>query len=90
MNISEKLPKMTPSGSLHLEWKSCGRENCRCTRGLFHGPYAYLHRRNRGIQSKNYVPMASLSKTFENIGCHKEQSPTTAEILRLLKEPSYA
>ena len=28
------------AGSLHLEWKYCGRENCRCAKGgALHGPY---------------------------------------------------
>jgi hypothetical protein len=90
MNNHEKLPKTPGIGSLHLEYKRCGKPTCRCCRGLLHGPYAYLHRRDRGSQKKTYVPMASLSKAFEDIGRQKEQSPTTAEILRLLKEPSYA
>ena len=37
----EMLPKK-PIGSLHLEFKKCGRPNCRCTRDLLHGPYFLL------------------------------------------------
>lgn len=90
MNIPEKLPKTPGIGSVHLEFKRCGKRACRCCRGLLHGPYAYLHRRDHGSQRKTYVPMSSLTRTLEAIDRQKEQSPTTAEILRLLKEPSYA
>ena len=90
MNIPEKLPKTPAIGSVHLEFKRCGKPTCRCCQGLLHGPYAYLNRRDRGSQRKTYVPMAFLSKAFEDIERQKEQSPTTAEIMRLMKEPSYA
>jgi hypothetical protein len=31
--------------------------NCRCSRGLLHGPYVYKHWRENGRQKKEYVPM---------------------------------
>ena len=90
MNFPETLPKNPGIGSLHLEFKRCGKPNCRCSHGLSHGPYAYHRWRERGRQKKAYVPMASLTETFEAIDRRKAQMPTTAEILRLLKEPSHA
>jgi hypothetical protein len=86
MVFRKRLPKIPVGGSIHLEFKSCGKPTCRCS---LHGPYAYLHRRERGRQKKLYVPMASLSKTFENIERQKAQTPKTAEILRLLNESSH-
>src|SRR5690242_12776830 len=46
---AESLPKMA-IGSVHLEFKRCGRPNCRCRQGLLHGPYLYRHRREGGRQ----------------------------------------
>src|SRR5690242_2086777 len=59
--IAERLPKMAV-GSLHLEFKKCGRANCRCQRGFLHGPYVYRHRRQQRRQKKEYVPMRRLSE----------------------------
>ena len=46
-------------GSLHTEYKRCGKENCRCTSGRdedLHGPYYYRHYRDaEGVQRKEYV-----------------------------------
>jgi hypothetical protein len=57
---AESLPKR-PVGSLHLEFKKCGRPNCRCRRGLLHGPFLYRHRRANGRQRKEYVPKKRLA-----------------------------
>ena len=89
MNFPRTLPKTRPAGSLHLEWKRCGKLTCRCGRGLLHGPYAYHHWRERGRQKKAYVPMRSLAETFAAIEHQRAQSPTTSEILKLLKEASH-
>jgi len=47
-------------GSLHTEYKRCGKEGCRCTSGRdedLHGPYYYRHYRDgEGNQRKEYVP----------------------------------
>ena len=90
MNFRETLPKASPAGSLHLEWKRCGRGNCRCSRGLLHGPYLYHHWRERGRQKKAYVAMACLTEVLEAIERQRAWKPKIAEILRLLKEPSHA
>jgi|SRR6476646_10716418 Family of unknown function (DUF6788) len=44
-------------GSLHLEFKKCGKPMCCCRRGLLHGPYLYRHWREGGRQRKAYIPM---------------------------------
>ena len=90
MNFPKTLPKMAGIGSIHLEFKRCGKPTCRCGRGLLHGPYAYHHWLQRGRQKKAYVPMRSLTKALEAIERRRDQSPTTAEILRLQKEVSHA
>jgi hypothetical protein len=51
--MSEPLPKMAV-GSLHLEFRRCGRPNCRGRRGLLHGPYLVRRWREKGRQRINY------------------------------------
>ena len=89
MNFRETLPKNVGIGSLHLEFKRCGKPTCRCFQGLFHGPYVYHHLREGGRQRKSYVAMAALSETFEAIERQRTEMPKIVEILRLLKEASH-
>jgi len=53
------LPKIT-KGSIHLQWKTCGKNSCRCNVGALHGPYVALHRRIGGRQTKKYIRLADL------------------------------
>ena len=41
-------------GSLVEQYRNCGKEGCRCTRGEPHGPYVYLQVAGRLV----YVPAA--------------------------------
>ena len=62
------FPKTTGSfGSVHQEWRTCGRANCRCARGHLHGPYYVLRRRDRGRQRKEYVPREKVAETLVEI-----------------------
>jgi hypothetical protein len=56
------LPKAPLRGSLHAEWKRCGKLSCHCIRGVLHGPYFYRHERRSGRQSKVYVSPAQLDQ----------------------------
>ena len=38
MKSAHLLPKAI-KGSIQLQWKRCGRKNCRCSEGYLHGPY---------------------------------------------------
>lgn len=69
----EMLPK-TLTGSLHLEFKKCGRENCRCQSGILHGPYIYRHWREHGRQRKAYVPMRDLAGVILEIEQARHQA----------------
>jgi Family of unknown function (DUF6788) len=82
---SEPLPK-NPPGSLHLEFKRCGRRQCRCQRGLLHGPYIYRHWRDGGRQRKAYVPMRRLSEILIEIQHHRADAIQPWEIIRMMKE----
>ena len=62
MNFAKTLPKNGAVGTLHLEFKRCGRPRCQCTKGLLHGPYVYLHRRSGKRQKKVYVAMRDVGQ----------------------------
>jgi hypothetical protein len=83
--IADPLPK-TAIGSVHLEFKRCGRPNCRCRRGLLHGPYGYRHRREGGRQRKEYVPMKRLSDVMLEIERQRAEAARPTEVRRMLKE----
>jgi len=81
----ETLPKMVV-GSLHLEFKRCGRARCRCRRGFLHGPYVYGRWREDGRQRKAYVPMKRLSEVLLNIENQRAAALRPGEVYRALKE----
>jgi len=73
-------------GSLHIEFKRCGRRGCRCRRGLLHGPYLYRHWREQGRQRKAYVPMNRLAETLLEMERYREATPRPAQVARTLRE----
>ncbi|MGO8842723.1 MAG: DUF6788 family protein [Methyloceanibacter sp.] len=85
IKIGEALPKMAV-GSLHLEFKRCGRPQCRCRRGLLHGPYVYRHWREAGRQRKVYVPMKRLGDVLLEIERQQTAAIRPVEVVRVLKE----
>lgn len=51
------LPKIA-GGAVCVQWKKCGKSNCKCVRGALHGPYyAHFVRRN-GKLIKRYVRLS--------------------------------
>jgi hypothetical protein len=54
-NSAKSLPKMLP-GVVCEQWNRRGRKNCRCVKGLLHGPYYYRFWREFGRLRKAYVP----------------------------------
>jgi hypothetical protein len=85
---AESLPK-TAIGSLHLEFKRCGQPNCRCSRGLLHGPYVYKHWRENGRQKKEYVPMKQFGEITLELERQRAEAARPAEVRRVLKELRY-
>ena len=85
MENSKTLPK-TPIGSLHIEFKRCGRPNCRCCRGLLHGPYIYRHWREGSRQQKAYVPMGRLGEVLLEIEELRAAAAGPREVTQVLKE----
>jgi uncharacterized protein DUF6788 len=77
-------------GSVHLEFKRCGRPTCRCRRGLLHGPYVYRHRREGGRQRKEYIPMNRLSDVVLEIERQRAEAARPTEVRRMLEEFKHA
>jgi hypothetical protein len=81
-----QLPKNLLSGSVHMEFKRCGKPRCRCSQGLLHGPYVYRHWRNDHRQHKAYVPISNLRTTLRALELYRARRPRPAQILRILSE----
>jgi hypothetical protein len=81
-----QLPKNPSSGSVHMEFKRCGKTRCRCLKGLLHGPYVYRHWRNNHRQHKAYVPMSKLCTTLQALELYRAQRPRPTQVRRILRE----
>jgi hypothetical protein len=61
--MSETLPKTGPlPGVVCIQWKRCGRQNCRCAGGRPHGPYFCRFWREGGKLKKAYVRRADVEE----------------------------
>jgi hypothetical protein len=80
------LPKIDPvRGSLHVEWKRCGRSNCRCQDGRLHGPYYTRHWREDGRQRKAYVRVQDVPIQLVGIELRRAMLPSASSMKRLLR-----
>ena len=94
MQNGRLFPKIKPlPGSLHAEYKQCGKPRCRCTRGRVHGPYWYRRWRDDGRQRKAYIPRDRVAAVQAAIARWRQLHPpartmrdTLAGLRRLLKE----
>lgn len=81
------LPKIDPvRGSLHVEWKRCGRSNCRCQDGRLHGPHYARHWREDGRQRKAYVRAHDVATNLVGIELRQALLPSARCMKRLLRE----
>jgi hypothetical protein len=56
----QKAAESMLQGSISLTTRTCGNPNCRCHRGLRHGPHTYLtFKTAEGRSSAVYVPAAA-------------------------------
>lgn len=63
--MRDPLPKTNDGrGSVHVEFRRCGKANCRCSRGLPHGPYYVRRWREHGRQRKLLVPREELREVL--------------------------
>jgi len=72
------FPKTTPlPGSLHLEWRRCGKPTCHCLQGSAHGPYAYRYWYEHGRRRKAYVPRHRVQEVAAGIAAWRRLHPAT-------------
>ncbi len=57
------LPKIL-RGSVHREFKKCGKSNCKCALGALHGAYYYHFVRVDGKLKKRYLKACEVKPTF--------------------------
>ena len=87
MKTFDSLPRSDPQrGSLHLEWKRCGKADCRCGGGALHGPYWYRHFREDGRQRKQYVPVQRVAFELELQADRRRQHAATRSMANTLSE----
>jgi hypothetical protein len=88
------FPKITPlPGSLHTEWRRCGKANCRCARGYLHGPYWVRRWWECGRQRKAYIARHRFAAVAAGIAAWRRLHPpvwsmrqTLAALRRLERE----
>ena len=64
-------------GNLFLESRRCGKPNCRCARGLEHGPYAVLRWREGGKQYKRHVRDKDVPAVLAAIAERRARAPVS-------------
>jgi hypothetical protein len=54
IKTENSLPKIEPlPGAVCIQWKRCGKANCKCSNGMLHGPYYYRFWYAGGTQIAN-------------------------------------
>ena len=59
--IVKVLPKML-GGTVHQQFKKCGKATCKCARGELHGPYFYHFVRVGGKLKKRYLKASEVEQ----------------------------
>lgn len=73
-------------GSLHVEWKQCGKTSCRCTTGELHGPYWYRRWREGGRPCKAYVARSRVPEVAAALARWRGSHPPTWAMRQALVE----
>ena len=82
----EPLPKAAVKGSLHVEWKRCGKPTCRCRSGALHGPYYSRRWRVGGRQRKEYIPKDVVLSVLLAIETRRQTAREMRQLKRSLQE----
>ena len=83
MEQRETLPK---SASVCDQMVRCGRPNCRCTRGVLHGPYACLFWRESGRLRKRYLRMAEAAAVRQEVTERRTARRELRELMRTSRQ----
>jgi hypothetical protein len=70
------LPKIL-RGSVHRQFKKCGKSNCKCFSGELHGPYFYHFIRSNGKLKKRYLKAEEVEQT--RLACLARQNIEKSE-----------
>lgn len=82
-DCTESSPKIQALiGAVCAVKKRCGRANCRCQRGVQHGPYFYRYWRQAGRRRKRYVKKADVSEARAACFEHRRQRELAREVQR--------
>ncbi len=87
LELGDPLPKTQPlPGSLHVEFKKCGKGNCRCSQGHLHGPYIVRHWIQDGRQRKAYVKRQDVEQVRSQIELWKALNPSSWPVRQTLAD----
>ena len=64
-------------GTVHAQFVTCGKRNCKCSRGELHGAYFYHFVRINGRLTKRYLKAEEVEET--RIACQRRQCEEKAE-----------
>ncbi len=68
-------------GTVHAQYFTCGKPNCRCRNGERHGPYYCLFRRDgRGRLHKTYLRGAALKQARQAVAHRQKTRAALREI----------
>ena len=70
-------------GSLHLEYRTCGRSNCRCQAGRLHGPYVVRRWREEGRQRK--MPASKVARALIATAMYRASVANASRIVASLR-----
>ena len=86
------LPKTLP-GTVHRQFKKCGKSNCKCARGKLHGAYFYHFVRVGGKLRKRYLKAVEVEKIKESCALRQQKekrrrndSKTVWSLIRQIRE----
>jgi hypothetical protein len=68
--FANPYPKITNdllAGTIQVQWKKCGKPNCKCQRGELHGPYYYRFWWAEGRLCRQYVKKSDLPAVRQQI-----------------------
>ncbi len=72
-------------GSVHVEFRTCGKRNCRCQSGTLHGPYYVRRWRENGRQRKAYVPAAEMPGALIATVMRRHLLPSSSSMARSIR-----
>lgn len=80
------VPKTGPlPGYICMEYRRCGRANCRCSTGQLHGPYYVRRWWEAGRQRKAYVRRSSLVEMLLATAEYRAMKVPVSRILASLR-----